>query len=295
MRVNVARLAPPSRAVQAGLAPERAIGRIAVQSLYWELVLYPKPGLVSLRDGGAHEDMDATTFLRSLFSLRHYFIAIAQAGATGVPMSELRRLGLNAETQMLRATGGVNTHRGAIFTLGLLSAAAGRAWICGGDASDAALRDVLLRDWHRDLIAVHASVATVPSHGQQVAARYRVAGARGEAVHAFPSVFEIGLPAMRDALARGAGMHRARLHAFFALAAEVDDTNVLFRGGATALDRVQKGAAEFIASGSVFADGWHDRAEMLHRECSRARVSPGGCADLLAAACFVHEWQALTR
>ena len=295
MRMNVARLAPPPRAVRADVAAERAIGRVAVQSLYWELVLYPKPGLVSLRDSGAHEDMDATTFFRSLFSLRHYFVAIAQAGARGTSMAELRRLGLNAEGRMLRATGGVNTHRGAIFTLGLLSAAAGRAWIRGAGASDAALREVLLRDWQRDLIAVPAPAATVPSHGQQVAARYRVAGARGEAVHAFPSVFEIGLPALRDALARGAGLHRARLHAFFALAAEVDDTNVLFRGGARARDRVQRGAAEFIASGSVFADGWHDRAEMLHLECSRARVSPGGCADLLAAACFVHEWQALAR
>jgi len=86
MRVNVARLAPPSRAVQAGLAPERAIGRIAVQSLYWELVLYPKPGLVSLRDGSAHEDMNAPALLHGLLSLRHCFLAIAPAAAPAGPM-----------------------------------------------------------------------------------------------------------------------------------------------------------------------------------------------------------------
>src|SRR5450830_1562357 len=108
------------------------VARIAVRSLYTELALYPKPGLVSLRDNGAHTDMNAATFLRSLFSLRHYFADIALAGMRAAPMTELRRLGIHAETRMLRATGDVNTHRGAIFALGMLGAAAGRAWSQGG-------------------------------------------------------------------------------------------------------------------------------------------------------------------
>jgi len=275
----------------------RAIGRVAVRSLYLELVLHPKPGLVSLHDSGAHDDMDASTFMRSLFSLRTYFIAVSRAGMNAAPMAELRRLGLDAEARMLSATGGVNTHRGAIFTLGLLSAAAGRAAMQGQQASDGALRDVLARYWQRDLIAVPipAYVAAAPSHGQQVAARFRVAGARGEAVSGFPSVFETALPALRWALARGADEERARLHAFFALLAKVADTNVLYRGGAEALDDVRRGAAAFLAGGSVFAGGWRERALALHRKCSRERVSPGGCADLLAAACFVHQWQAVAR
>ena len=293
MSLNAAKQ-PGSRQC-ARLAPvvSHAIARVAVRSLYLELALYPKPGLVSLRDNGAHDDMDAATFVRSLFSLRHYFAAIARAGMSATPMAELRRLGLDAEVRMLQATGGTNTHRGAIFGLGLLSAAAGRAWMQGDPMSDAALRNVLARHWQRDLIAVPAPGATVPSHGQQVAARHRVAGARGEAIHGFPSIFGIALPALRDALARGAGAEHARLHAFFALLAEVADTNVLFRGGAAALERVHHDAGEFIARGSVFAHGWHGRAEAMHRAYSRARISPGGCADLLAGAWCVHQWQAV--
>jgi triphosphoribosyl-dephospho-CoA synthase len=99
------------------------IARLAVRSLYHELALYPKPGLVSLRDNGAHRDMDAATFVRSLFSLRGYFATIAAAGMRDAGLAELQQLGIAAESRMLQATRGINTHRGAIFTLGLLAAA----------------------------------------------------------------------------------------------------------------------------------------------------------------------------
>jgi triphosphoribosyl-dephospho-CoA synthase len=281
--------------VAASPRPERAIAgkiaHLAVRSLYEELVLYPKPGLVSLRDNGAHRDMNAATFMRSLFALRHYFAEIAVAGTCGAPMAELRRLGLAAETRMLRATGGINTHRGAIFALGLLSAAAGRAWVEGGDYSDATVRKIIAERWRRDLLAVPAPSARPPSHGEQVAARYAVAGARGEAARGFSAVFDVALPALRTALACGADGERARLHAFFSLLAVVTDTNVLYRAGDEALRTLQRSAASFIVSGSVFADHWLARAETLHRQCSLQGISPGGCADLFAAAWFVHQLQ----
>jgi triphosphoribosyl-dephospho-CoA synthase len=105
-------------------------------------------------------------------------------------------------------------------------------------------------------------------------------------------VFGNALPALREALARGADMERARVHAFFSLLASVADTNVLYRGGAGALVRLQCDASAFIVGGSVFAEGWFARAESLHHRCSRDGISPGGCADLFAAACFIHAWQA---
>lgn len=283
--------APLRRCKARDIAVARTIGRYAVRSLHVELVLYPKPGLVSLRDNGAHRDMDAATFLRSLFALRHYFTDIAQLGMLARPMAELRHLGLAAEARMLRATRGVNTHRGAIFTLGLLSAAAGRAWLESSCYSDATLREMIARHWRRDLVAVPVANADSLSHGMQAMARYGAAGARGEAMHGFPSVFEIALPALRFALARRADAERARIHALFMLLATVTDTNVLHRGGDDAHRRLQSRAAHFIASGSIFADDWFAHADALHRECSREGVSPGGCADLLAAAWFVHQLQ----
>jgi triphosphoribosyl-dephospho-CoA synthase len=262
-----------------------------VGSLYAELALYPKPGLVSFHDDGAHRDMNAGTFMRSLFALRHYFRDIADAGACGAPMGELRRLGMLAEARMLRATNGVNTHRGAIFSLGLLSAAAGSAWAECASWSDSGLRGVIATHWRRELVAMPVDDAAGLSHGLAAMARFGVAGARGEALAGFPSVFEIALPALRQAVARGMGAERAQLHALFMLLTQVDDTNVLHRGGAAALQRLRKRAAQFIAAGSVFADGWRARAVTLHHACSREGISAGGCADLLAAALFVHRLQ----
>ena len=272
---------------------ERAhrIARLAVRSLYQELALYPKPGLVSLRDNGAHLDMDAATFVRSLFSLRGYFVAISAAGMVDAGFAELQRLGLAAESKMLRATRGINTHRGAIFTHGILAAAAGYAIARDIEPSDAILRAVVLEKWSPDLRAIAIAPSATPTHGQLMAARHGVAGARGEALQGFPSVFEAALPALRGALARGADTRLALLHTFFVLLAETLDTNVLFRGGAGGLQFIQARAADFLERGSVFEPGWQQRALALHRECSAQRLSPGGCADLLAAAWFVHQLQ----
>ncbi|MEO6975499.1 MAG: triphosphoribosyl-dephospho-CoA synthase MdcB [Gallionella sp.] len=267
------------------------IARLVVRSLYSELGLYPKPGLVSFRDNGAHRDMNATTFLRSLFSLRGYFLAIATAGMREAEFNELQQLGVAAETRMLQATHGINTHRGAIFTHGILAAAAGCAAARNLLPTDQNLRAIITANWSRDLRAIAVANAVTASHGQLMAARHGATGARGEALLAFPSVFECALPALRGALARGADTQHALLHAFFVLLAETPDTNVLFRGGTEGLWYIQTQAADFLERGSVFEAGWRERAETLHRDCSARNLSPGGCADLLAAAWFVHQLQ----
>jgi triphosphoribosyl-dephospho-CoA synthase len=259
---------------------------LALRSLYAELALYPKPGLVSFHDAGAHRDMNAGTFVRSLLSLRRYFGQMAIAGAGSAGFVELRRLGLCAEARMMRATGGVNTHRGAIFVVGLLAACAGAALAERGSFEEAALREIARTRWTRDL-ALHAR-ARRTSHGRRASERYGVAGACGEAILGFPKVFDVALAALREALARGAPAPMAQLHALFSLLATVDDTNVLHRGGPDGLERVKSGAREFLARGSVFAASAGARAVALHRAFSRERLSPGGSADLLAAAWFIH-------
>jgi triphosphoribosyl-dephospho-CoA synthase len=267
------------------------IARMAVRSLYHELALYPKPGLVSFRDNGAHRDMNAATFVRSLFSLRGYFVAIAAAGMRDAEFSELQQLGIAAESCMLRATRGINTHRGAIFTHGILAASAGYAVARNIAPSDENLRAIVAANWSRDLRAIAISSAATPTHGQLMAARHGATGARGEALQGFPSVFEVALPALRSAQARGANAQHALLHTFFVLLAVTPDTNVLFRGGAEGLRFIQAQAQDFLERGSVFEPGWHVCAESLHRQCSTRNLSPGGCADLLAAAWFVQQLQ----
>jgi triphosphoribosyl-dephospho-CoA synthase len=257
------------------------IARHAVRSLYQELALYPKPGLVSLVDTGSHEDMDASTFVRSLFSLRRYFLDIALAGARGDGFDVLRGLGIEAERRMLAATGGVNTHRGAIFSLGLLCAAAGRA----RDRQPAVLRATLVDCWGAALAGHHGSAA---SNGATVRARHAAPGAREQAAAGFPAIFELALPALRRTLASGRGLRCARIDTLFTLMAELSDTNVYHRGGLEGARIVRDTSRHFLARGGTAADGWMEDAVAAHRLFVQHRLSPGGAADLLAATCFVH-------
>ena len=262
------------------------VARLAVRSLYAELSLYPKPGLVSLVDNGSHQDMTADTFMRSMFALRHYFSRITLAGARGAPFSQLAALGVDAERRMLRATGGINTHRGAIFGLGLLCAALGACHGADAACSAATLRAMLVARWGAAL-AAHARPSVAHSHGTLVTARYCVGGARQEAALGMPAVFDVALPALRHAVAAGRGQRRARIDALFALMAHISDTNVYHRGGAPGARAVRESARDFLAAGGTAAPDWEERARHCHRLFVARRLSPGGAADLLAAACLV--------
>ncbi len=261
--------------------------RIAVGCLHKELVLYPKPGLVSLVDNGSHTDMTAVTFMRSLFALRHYFARICRAGIDDAPFAVLKQLGIDAEARMLRATGGVNTHRGAIFSLGMLCAAIGRGHAQGMVLSGDGLRAVMLIRWGEEL-AAHTRPDGEASHGSRVADLHAASGAREEGALGLPSVFEVGLPAMRHTLAAGRSMVHARIDALFALMAHVSDTNVFYRGGAQGASIVKQQAAGFIEMGGTAHPDWRGRALECHRILVAEKLSPGGAADLLAATCLVH-------
>lgn len=263
------------------------IARLAVRSLYVELALYPKPGLVSFIDNGSHTDMDATTFLRSLFALRHYFRDICQAGIDQAPFETLKRLGIKAEQRMLQATGGINTHRGAIFCLGLLCAAAGRAHSLRGALTAHALQAHLLTGWGQDLGA-HSAATGALSHGRAAAVAHGASGAREEGALGLPSVFQVGVVALRRTLATRRDMHLARIDALFLLMTHISDTNVVHRGGPSGAQLVRTLARGFIDAGGTASPDWHEHALRIHRSLVARRLSPGGAADLLAASCFVH-------
>jgi triphosphoribosyl-dephospho-CoA synthase len=277
--------AAPTPLALRGLCRDTA--RVAVRCLYAELTLYPKPGLVSLVDNGSHADMCAATFMRSLFALRHYVARICRAGIDDAPFRELKRLGIEAEQRMLAATGGINTHRGAIFCLGLLCAAIGRATAQGMLLTPAALRAVLLIRWGEEL-AVHGSAAGADSNGLRAARMHGASGAREEGALGLPSVFEIGLPVLRGTLADGRSMRHARIDALFALMAHMSDTNVYHRGGAEGALIVREHGRRFVDAGGTANPQWQARALDSHRIFVEARLSPGGAADLLAATCLAH-------
>jgi triphosphoribosyl-dephospho-CoA synthase len=260
----------------------------AVLALLRELAAWPKPGLVSHVDNGSHTDMDAAVLLASATALRPFFEELARAGQDGADMGRLRTIGLQAETAMLAVTGGVNTHRGAIFGLGLLCAAAGaiaEISIEGAAVASMRLGEVVWRRW-----AAEIGRGPIPlfSHGAVALRRYGAGGARAEAVSGFRSVYEVGWPALRQGRSlRPNDPDAAAVQACFALIASVCDTNLLHRGGADGMLYAAEAAASFLSQGGVAAPDWRAQAAAMHSAFVVRRLSPGGCADLLAMTLFV--------
>jgi triphosphoribosyl-dephospho-CoA synthase len=278
--LNSARTVAPAR--HEPDAHVQRVGRAAVAALYDELALAPKPGLVSFVDSGSHSDMDATTFMRSLFALRGFFVRIAVAGATRAAFVELETLGIQAEARMLAATRGVNTHRGAVFALGLLSAAAGQ---CTGCMSPTRLREALQANWGDALDARRRRAAA--SNGRRATEAHGLRGAGDEAALGFPVVFEHAMPALAQARQQGLDDRHARLQTLFEIIAVLDDTNLAHRGGLVGLRFAQAQAQAFLHAGGAARPDALAHAQAIHHTFVARRLSPGGAADVLAAAGFV--------
>jgi triphosphoribosyl-dephospho-CoA synthase len=266
------------------------LGRLAAQALRDEATLTPKPGLVDMRGGGSHDDMDVTMLLASADALAVPITRCAEAAAS-LPLSrdlraEIGAIGRAGEQRMLRATGGVNTHRGALWVLGLLAAglaATGTAAKAAGFAARlAGIEDPALP-------------ARAPSHGARARLRYGAAGAVGEDQGGFPHTMYVALPALRAGRAAGHGEHTARTDALLASMARLEDTCLLHRAGPGGLQVVRQRAAAILRAGGSGTARGGILLDDLDRISRRLRLSAGGSGDVLAAAVFVDSVSALSR
>ena len=258
---------------------------MAVDALIDEADLSPKPALVDRRGNGAHTDLHLGLMHASALSLWPAFKEMAQAasefGEVGLPLREaIGRIGREGEQAMLATTNGVNTHRGAIWALGLLVTAAAlepESTAPGAIALRAA-RLALLDDRY----APHPL-----SHGAQVAQRYGARGAREEAQLGFPAVIQRALPQLKHSRAAGHGEQNARLDALLAIMSSLADTCVLYRAGETGLQTMQLGAQAVLDAGGSASLAGRRRLHELDQQLIALNASPGGAADLLAACLFI--------
>lgn len=261
------------------------LAALAESALIDEATLSPKPGLVDMRGSGSHHDLNWALMTHSAHTLRPVFEAMALAGARiEAPLALRERIGLlgrEGEAAMLQATGGVNTHRGAIWALGLLVTAAAQA-PCERDAASVAARAARLAR----LADCHAPSRT-GHKGERACKDYGVGGAKGQARAGFPHVVKAALPALRRARTAGMREDHARVDALLAIMATLDDTCVLARGGIQALQAVQTEAACVRAAGGLAAPSGRHAFRLLEKTMLARRVSSGGAADLLAAALFL--------
>ncbi len=258
---------------------------LAVDALIDEADLSPKPALVDRRGNGAHTDLHLGLMHASALSLWPAFKEMAQAaieiGEVGLPLREaLGRVGREGEQAMLATTNGVNTHRGAIWALGLLVAAVAL------EAESRGASSVTLRAARLALLDDRYAPRPL-SHGAQVAQRYGARGAREEAQLGFPSVLQRALPQLKISRAAGHGEQNARLDALLAIMTQLSDTCVLYRAGEHGLHTMQLGAQAVLDAGGSASLAGRRRLHELDEQLIALNASPGGAADLLAACLFI--------
>ncbi len=266
---------------------------LAIEALHREVLLTPKPGLVDRRNSGAHRDMTLDTFMASGAAISVWFPLFFETGVKTAsrPLAEvlpkLRADGLACEKAMLVATQGVNTHKGAIFSFGLLIAATGRRLSLGhalepeAICSDVGSMTADLID--RELKRANASRTA----GETLFRRHGLTGARGEAASGFATVRVHALPVFVSTWLRTGDERRALSAALLALLAHNRDTNLVARGGMDGLAYVQASAKKLIDRGGAEAPDFHDAMTRFDDDLIARNLSPGGSADLLAVTWFL--------
>ena len=207
----------------------------------------------------------------------------------------LRSVGMDAEQAMYAATGGVNTHKGAIFTFGIFCAGAGRCLKEQRELTALGLlemeQEMTVRVLTAELEKLRGKISAAgqATHGERNLHRYGTAGCRGEAIEGYPGVFGIALPVLSAGLSSGRDWNRVKLQALLTLMAHTEDSNILSRQNPAVLRAVQEEISEFLRCGGAYREDSIKLLEELDADYSRRGISAGGCADLLAAAIFILE------
>lgn len=262
------------------------ISQYLSQAIVLEVCASPKPGMVTRFSNGSHQDMSILTFAMSSAILIKTFHDLQQTGYSFVGPPEkllpvIRAYGIKAEHRLLQVTKGVNTQRGILFSGGILSAAAGYA------AARKKMRAHLLtvvRQMTAGLVQreLKGGKKEGGTAGERLFRDCQVVGIRGEVEKGFPSVTEYGLPALKEAFARGADLNDALVHSLLSLMTVVEDSNVIWRTDLTTAQEVRDTARKILDEGSVFSTSGREKLSAAEKYFVSRRISPGGSADLLS-------------
>ena len=250
----------------------------ALRSLLYEVITTPKPGLVDSENNGAHKDMDITVFFDSAVSITPYFRECVLKGMelydsqTCDILPKLRPLGIKAEEKMYSATKGVNTHKGAVFSFGVVCASCGMIY----------KRNPLELDYPEKILALSGEICSYMENGSE--------GIRTEAVNGYPSVRSalLKLYERRTACGRSEDLNLEGVRLLCYLMSQTLDSNIVRRAGLLRAEKVQREASAAEPFEKESAELIQEMAE-LDRRYIGENISPGGAADLLALSYFFLE------
>lgn len=270
------------------------IGHLASMALQAELDTTPKPGLVDRNDNGAHCDMDHALMQRSIKALHPYFVRLAKLGFTDKQPchDEIVHIGIEAEREMFKATGGVNTHKGALFSIGLAAVAlAGEAFCRITQAEGCgtmAYNDVNSKQI-RSLSNSIASLArlfpdTNGTHGSKAKANNILKGALDNAREGYTQLFKAWLPFYIDRIAEGDNyaLHKTLLR----IMCDLDDTNIVYRTSMETMQEVKTEARQMLDTSRNIVN-FEAALQAMNTDYIHRNISPGGSADMLSLVVFL--------
>ena len=270
------------------------IGHLASMALQAELDTTPKPGLVDCNDNGAHRDMDHALMQRSIQALHPYFVRLAQLGFTDKQPchDEIVNIGIEAEREMFKVTGGVNTHKGALFSIGLAAVALAGESFCritqAEECGTMAYNDVNSKQI-QSLSNSIASLArlfpdTNGTHGSKAKANNILKGALDNAREGYTQLFKAWLPFYIDRIAEGDNyaLHKTLLR----IMCDLDDTNIVYRTSMETMQEVKTEARQMLDASRNIVN-FEAALQAMNTDYIHRNISPGGSADMLSLVVFL--------
>ncbi len=254
------------------------VARAAIKALYYELALYPKPGLVSFIDNGAHADMNGQMLFKSLFSLRHYFYRISLLAIENKPLVEQVRLGIQAERKMLAVTHGVNTHRGAIFSLGIFCSCVAKRLSDKNKLTPITIQTELINYWSEHLLKKHHMITN--THGAVVKRKFNIGGAKEMAISGYQLVFDT----YRELIDSQVNNTIFGLRGYCLLLSKMEDTNIIHRCGLSGLKYAKD---QINCTFCLENENLVVKMLDIHHSFCIKNISPGGVADMIGVLYFL--------
>lgn len=270
------------------------IGHLASMALQAELDTTPKPGLVDRNDNGAHRDMDHALMQRSIQALHPYFVRLAQLGFTGKQPchDEIVNIGIEAEREMFKATGGVNTHKGALFSIGLAAVALAGESFCRITQAEGcgtmAYNDVNSKQIQYLSNSIASLARLFPdtngTHGSKAKANNILKGALDNAREGYTQLFKAWLPFYIDRIAEGDNyaLHKTLLRIMY----DLDDTNIVYRTSMETMQEVKTEARQMLDTSRNIVN-FEAALQAMNTDYIHRNISPGGSADMLSLVVFL--------
>lgn len=271
------------------------IPSLACKALWYEVSLTPKPGLVDRFDNGAHHDMNFYTFIDSIVALSPFFDQYYKAGLNHTDdlpalFSLLRKIGFEAETNMLKATHQINTHKGANFSFALILGATGyylkhhKVYYFSPSDTEAILD--IVSGMCKHLIEMdfsHLETKDKLTHGEKLYLSKGITGIRGEAAAGYPMLRDCLMPFIREN--KGLPFETLFLRALLMLMSQIEDINLIYRGGYDSWIQIKEETKTLIdkdLDDIALIDALSDYNKLLIKRY----LSPGGAADVLSLGIF---------